>query len=95
MIVTTLFSLFVGEIIKELYVQKASDSVVRTWANYAQGNHDVQSALQAAFVKTPGALALALVKESGLLSRLKLTSPKLSREYAESIDANYIKLLQQ
>jgi serine/threonine protein kinase len=91
MIVTTLFSVFVGEIVKDLYAQKASDAVLRTWANYTQGNHDVQTALKAAFVKTPGALALALVEESGLLPRLKFTSPKLSREFSETIDANYIK----
>lgn len=91
MIVTTLFSVFVGEIVKDLYAQKASDAVLRTWANYAQGNHDVQTALKAAFVKAPGALALALVEESGLMSRLKFASPKLSREFAETIDANYVK----
>ncbi len=91
MIVNALFSLLVGEVVKGFYTQKASNAVLRTWTSYTQGNHDLQNALKSAFVKTPAMLALVLVQEPWLIRQLKFTSPKLSREFAETIDATYVK----
>ena len=85
MLIPTLFSLCVGEVIKDLWVQKAGESVLNTWKSYSQGNHDLQEALKTAFMQTAVTLALGLAQQKQFLS------PKLSREFAEVMNDRYIK----
>ena len=87
MLISTLFSLFVGEIVKGIYTQKATEAVLQTWKNYTQGNQDVQAALKKAFGQTAGAIALALAPDAW---RPPWLQPKLSREFAEAVQQRYV-----
>ncbi|GAK53225.1 protein kinase [Candidatus Moduliflexus flocculans] len=91
MLAETLFSLFVGDVIKNFYTQKAGDAALKSWKTYLQGNHDLQMALQEACAKTAATLAIGLVQESLLLRALKYPSPQLNREFAEMLDVRYVK----
>lgn len=91
MVIETLFAIFVGETLKNFYGQKATDAVLQTWKNYAQGNHDVQRALQQAFCKTPTAIGLGLIQEDWWTRQMQFTPPKLIREFAETIQLRYVR----
>ncbi len=91
MIAATLFSLFVGDVIKSFYTQKAGDAALKSWKTYTQGNHDLQTALQEACGKTAATIALGLVQESLLMRELKFPAPQINREFAEMMDVRYVR----
>lgn len=91
MFIQTLITLFMGEVVQELLMQHVNDTILHKWNSYLQGSLDLQTALRDACVKTAGMIAVGLAPESWATRYLKLTSPKLSREFTTMMDSRYIK----